>query len=254
VSRRMSDALSQARTQGGHKELSPAASQETAVASFTDSEPARASEERLLADHTSDAERGGASMDAGVSLDRVPATAHPPPRVGPSGCLVLLGILGVTVGFVMIKLVERFDSSGISGLRFTWSFGIGILSCCPLACLVFAATKRRLPARADWGRGKDVWLGIAAGATWGVANMGIDVSIDAGVPLGTANSIFQASIVVSGAWGIFYGELEGKQPILLFVVASVIFLGGIFLLTFSAGSESLEASPPAAPPLALTAS
>lgn len=34
VSRRMSDALSQARTQGGHKELSPAASQETAVASF----------------------------------------------------------------------------------------------------------------------------------------------------------------------------------------------------------------------------
>jgi glucose uptake protein GlcU len=119
---------------------------------------------------------------------------------------------------------------------------------------VFAATKRRLPARADWGRGKDVWLGIAAGATWGVANMGIDVSIDAGVPLGTANSIFQASIVVSGAWGIFYGELEGKQPILLVVVASVIFLGGIFLLTFSAGSESLEASPPAAPPLALTAS
>jgi hypothetical protein len=75
VSRRMSDALSQARTQGGHKELSPAASQETAVASFTDSEPARASEERLLADHTSDAERGGASMDAGVSLDRVPAIA-----------------------------------------------------------------------------------------------------------------------------------------------------------------------------------
>ena len=58
-----------------------------------------------------------------------------------------------------------------------------------------------------------------------------------GIPLGTANSVFQASVVVSGLWGIYYKELEGAKAITLFFVASAVFMGGILLDALYGGSD-----------------
>ena len=139
-----------------------------------------------------------------------------------------LGVLAVSVFFVGIKLCEK-PAGDLAGLTFTWSFGVGLLASAPLALPIFAATHRRLPARADLGGRRDVLAGLASGVLWGGANACLDVAIDAGVDLGTANSVFQCAIVVSGAWGIRFGELEGRGPVALFFAASALFLGAIFL-------------------------
>lgn len=142
----------------------------------------------------------------------------------------------MTVFFVAIKLWEEPDKifgsgchNAMSGLEFTWSFGVGLMASALFVPFVFLIRQRRLPRTADLGCRRDVLAGMASGAIWGIANAGIDLAIDNGVALGTANSIFQSSIVVSGIWGIWYRELEGTEAIVVFGLASVVFLSGLFL-------------------------
>ncbi len=82
------------------------------------------------------------------------------------------------------------------------------------------------------GAQRDVLAGLASGAIFGLANIGLDAGIGQGIELGTANSIFQSSIVVTGWWGIYFGELT--QPSLLsFFGGSALFLAGVFLIAVS---------------------
>lgn len=149
--------------------------------------------------------------------------------------LVAAGTLGVTVGFIMIKLWERL-SDGVSGLRFTWSFGIGLLSSAIFVPFVFLVRYRAWPKVADLGSWHDVLAGIASGAIWAVGNAGIDLAIDQDIALGTANSVFQLSTIVAGVWGVYYKELEGGKAIALFFAAAAVFMTGIFMDAVFGGS------------------
>jgi len=149
--------------------------------------------------------------------------------------LIGLGTCGVTVGFIMIKLWERL-SDGVTGLRFTWSFGVGLLSSALFVPFLFRAHYRRWPAKADFGRSQDLLAGVASGFIWGLGNAGIDLAIGQGVALGTANSIFQLSTIVAGLWGVYFKELISTKAIAIFFAASTVFLAGIFLEALYGGS------------------
>ena len=144
-------------------------------------------------------------------------------------CLsIVFGLCGATVGFVSIKLWGKLTPS-IAGIEFTWSFGIGILlSALILSPVVISASQRRLVRVADLGSMRGACVGVASGVLWGVANVTLDVAIGDGIPLGTVNTIFQGAIVVSGLWGVKFGELAGCGPIALFFSSSALFLCGIF--------------------------
>ena len=146
-----------------------------------------------------------------------------------SNCVsIAFGLCGATLGFVSIKLWGRLTPS-IAGIEFTWSFGIGILlSALILSPIVISISQRRLVRVADLGSMRGACIGIASGLLWGVANVTLDVAIGDGIPLGTVNTVFQGAIVVSGLWGVKFGELAGMGPIALFFASSALFLCGIF--------------------------
>merc|ERR1719198_44992 len=72
----------------------------------------------------------GEGGEQGEDKDMVDAAETPAVERMSEGrrwCLVALGTSGVSVGFVTIRLCENL-SGGITGSRFTWSFGIGLLA------------------------------------------------------------------------------------------------------------------------------
>ena len=62
----------------------------------------------------------------------------------------------------------------------------------------------------------------------------LDLGLGLGADLAVANSVFQASIFISGLWGILvFKELCGRNPIALFLCAAVTLFGGILCVIYS---------------------
>ena len=138
------------------------------------------------------------------------------------GCNVCIGVCVYAANAMVLLSPEP-----LQGVSFAWSFGVGMLASAPLLPLVFHGLHGRRPRVADLGSRTDACFGLACGAIWGIAYVGIDVAIGGGIEESTALSVFQCSIFVAGLWGIALGELRGRTPIAIFFIACLILCGGV---------------------------
>ena len=150
---------------------------------------------------------------------------------------VAAGTAAVTAGLIGIKLWDKIvGRDGPRGMEITWSYGIGLMgSAVAFMPLVYVGLHGRLPGRKDFGTRRDVLAGICCGVLAGLANLCMDVALNNGIQIGTVNTVMQSGIVIAGLWGIFYRELVGAGPILLFFVSSLAFLAGVTGLASSGG-------------------
>ena len=112
---------------------------------------------------------------------------------------------------------QALAAAPLRGLAFAPSFGasmlvVGVLLSPPL----FVLLHRRPPNPIDLGDRRDVLAGLASGFFWGLAYVGVDGALGAGVSQALTASAFQCALLVAGLWGVAFAELVGATPIGLY--------------------------------------
>lgn len=158
------------------------------------------------------------------SLDSMVAT--PVSRVAWVAELITCSLVIAACVFAA-NAMELHSDAALQGVAYAWSFGVGMLLWAPLLPFIFRVSHGRMPRKGDFGTRTDMGFGLACGAIWGLANVGVNIAIGEGVEEGTALSIFQCSVFIAGLWGIVLGELRGVVPIVLFFVACIVFIAGV---------------------------
>mmetsp|Transcript_29078 Transcript_29078/g.43941 ORF Transcript_29078/g.43941 Transcript_29078/m.43941 type:complete len:92 (+) Transcript_29078:674-949(+) len=84
---------------------------------------------------------------------------------------------------------------------------------------------------------KVMWLpGCIAGTLWSIGNVGSIISVHR-LGEGVGYSVVQASMFVSGLWGIFwYKEVKGFWERIKWFCSAIVTLIGILLLSYEHGS------------------
>jgi len=73
--------------------------------------------------------------------------------------------------------------------------------------------------------------GFAAGLLWSIANFGSILSV-AALGQGVGYSLIQGSMLVSGVWGILFGEIKGSERIWKWLISSIVTIVGIVWLSY----------------------
>jgi glucose uptake protein GlcU len=73
--------------------------------------------------------------------------------------------------------------------------------------------------------------GLAAGVLWSFANLCSILAVSA-LGQGLGYTLVQSSMLVSGWWGILYGEIRGSERIYKWFISSVITILGIFMVSY----------------------
>lgn len=73
--------------------------------------------------------------------------------------------------------------------------------------------------------------GLAAGMLWSFANFCSILAVSA-LGQGVGYTFVQSSMLVSGLWGILYGEIKGSDRIMKWFISSVITIFGISLVSY----------------------
>ena len=73
--------------------------------------------------------------------------------------------------------------------------------------------------------------GFAAGLIWSIANFGSILSV-AALGQGVGYSLIQGSMLVSGLWGILFGEIKGSERIWKWLTSSIVTIVGIVWLSY----------------------
>jgi glucose uptake protein GlcU len=150
---------------------------------------------------------------------------------GARALLTLLSALAAGALFVFVSAIESQAPPELRGLAFTWSQAAGVqLAAFFLTFPVFFAVHRRAPNGADFGQARELALAAASGATLGLGLLLLDTALSFGIADGVANSVFQTNVFVAGLWGILlYGEVRGRLPLLIYLVAVALLFTGIAL-------------------------
>ena len=72
--------------------------------------------------------------------------------------------------------------------------------------------------------------GFQAGLLWSIANFGSILSV-ASLGQGIGYSLIQGSMLVSGFWGILFGEIKGTERICKWLISSVVTVIGVVWLS-----------------------
>eukprot|EP00518_Triparma_eleuthera_P012341 CAMPEP_0182468844 /NCGR_PEP_ID=MMETSP1319-20130603/16133_1 /TAXON_ID=172717 /ORGANISM="Bolidomonas pacifica, Strain RCC208" /LENGTH=370 /DNA_ID=CAMNT_0024669091 /DNA_START=99 /DNA_END=1208 /DNA_ORIENTATION=- len=135
---------------------------------------------------------------------------------------------GLWGGSIMVPMHYAPDDAKGMGYVVSFAVGAALVTSVLWLCLWAWGGRRSLPAMHT----RDMLgPGCLAGALWSVGNIASMLTVQV---LGEAvgYSICQASLLVSGLWGIFYfKEVTGIRKRALWVASAVVTMGGIVLLT-----------------------
>lgn len=155
------------------------------------------------------------------------------------GILAALVVTGIWGGSIMVPM--QFAPNVDKGLPFLTSFAIGAtlvtlsfwllryLCLCHKHSYSFSTAYRALPSF----HFKKMWpYGCGCGLLWSIGNFFSIVAVE-NLGEGVGYSACQASMLVSGLWGIFYfKEIEGTDAILKWYASASITALGIILLSY----------------------
>ena len=150
-------------------------------------------------------------------------------------CAVFNGLWG---GSIMVPM--HYSSRNTSGLGYVISFAIGatIVLLCMWACrLLYHICRKRSIIEAysclPSFHFRVMWIpGGISGTLWSIGNICSMLSVQ-GLGEGVGYSVIQASMLVSGLWGIlFYSEVTGKGAQLKWLVAAMLTVSGVLLLSY----------------------
>eukprot|EP00300_Choanocystis_sp_HF-7_P015126 c18942_g1_i5.p2 GENE.c18942_g1_i5~~c18942_g1_i5.p2 ORF type:complete len:140 (+),score=26.98 c18942_g1_i5:666-1085(+) len=133
--------------------------------------------------------------------------------------------------YAPMRIAHEYGVS-TSGIDFLISFGIGVgivQVFVLLAYGVFRVCVLRVSFFPDFHLRVLWWAGSGAGILWSLANMFSMVAVSC---LGNAvgYSSCQASLIVSGLWGVIvFGEIRGRA-LIVFVLGTCCTISGIYLL------------------------
>jgi glucose uptake protein GlcU len=73
--------------------------------------------------------------------------------------------------------------------------------------------------------------GLAAGLLWSFANFCSILAVSS-LGQGLGYTFVQSSMLVSGMWGIYYGEIKGSERICKWMISSIITIVGISMVSY----------------------
>jgi len=150
-------------------------------------------------------------------------------------CAIFSGLWG---GSIMAPM--HYATEKTNGISYTISFAIGAAIITSLIWLLryfyyFYQERKVLKAynRLPSFHFKTMWLpGGAAGLLWSIGNLGSIISVDS-LGEGVGYPLVQASMLISGIWGIFwYKEVDSYCKIVMWLMSAVSTLIGLIWLSF----------------------
>lgn len=145
---------------------------------------------------------------------------------------------GIWGGSIMAPM--KFAQTDTKGTHYLMSFSIGASIVTLAAWLfryLFYASRHHSFAKAYEALPsfhlRVMWLaGGVSGLLWSIGNFFSLISVFY-LGEGTGYSVVQASILVSGLWGIFYfKEVQGREMVAKWFISSLITIFGILLLSY----------------------